>query len=307
MNQSHTPGIAFGLIIITAIASCAKHSPGISTDTAAVSHSQETPVCQASQSDLLSSELSAEHHSGVEATVSSDSIDVDRELCVVKMITQPAQMPPEWLEPRYAPFETLFLPASEYPKWESTLCYTLDKYPAGVIARNVSAVSPLAKLVIGGARLGGASVGTRIFVVVSKKDMTPQTPEMVESTLHQKIASVLAFNYPNCISWNEWDKELPDKFVRTGWGGATSATKLETTVALKEAGFLVGYATGSAELDFGVYVSKLMCGDSEIWQDYTNYSRIQSKIELTIKMLSCIDARFSKEYFRGMIVVKGNK
>jgi hypothetical protein len=176
----------------------------------------------------------------------------------------------------------------------------LLKYPEATLAGALRSVTLLSRLTVNGRAFGGYADDSDIYLVCTNKNKVLLPKQRIAKTLHHEISSVLwrahGFDFPTA----EWNQANAPDFQYQGWGALAPSEAYLATPALREQGFVIGYARAGLENDFNSYCELLFTGDPELWANQT-YPRIAKKTQLTISFLSQVDSSLDEGYFRALV------
>ncbi len=194
------------------------------------------------------------------------------------------------------------LEAGEVNRSFSILDRAMEKYPEGLLKRNLKRVYVMRRLSFYGVPYGGTNSSDTIYLANAGREMG-FTDRFLEESFHHEFSSILLRNYPSLFDRRAWLQANPPGFKYLGDGtmavrSGTASTK--ASPRLQADGFMAQYATASIEEDFNMVAEALLSGNSDFWKAVQNSPRLRQKADVAIRFYNALSGSFNETAFRSL-------
>lgn len=185
-------------------------------------------------------------------------------------------------------------------KIRTVVAEELSKYPAIVTGRYLRDVLVVDRIhVISDRRISGLYWDDKIYVAFGESEDS----SWFRGTIHHEISSILIQHNRHWIAPDNWEPLLPDGFGYSDENAILTDRPVATHPVpyYGEQGFFSAYGRTSAENDFNMLAGALFTCNTELWEYYDRYPRMQRKVDYVIDQYAELDARYTRRYFRESI------
>ncbi len=191
------------------------------------------------------------------------------------------------------------LPEAERGPCGDLVAAELQKYPAGMLKKNLQRVHVLARLEYRGVATGGTRSANVVYLVRNEKISSA----LLANNLHAEFSSILVRNHRAALEEGLWHECNPPGFEYRGSGvqavkAGQASTKLSDDLHVE--GFLNEYAKASLEEDFNSFAGRLFTGDPGLWRAVERFPAIAEKTELAIAFYTSLHPTLDRAFFEGL-------
>lgn len=201
--------------------------------------------------------------------------------------------PASWQRPDFQTRVSAVHPSQEAAALQS-LTRGQEKYPAALLAENVSQAHVVGSLSFFDTPYGGTNSKDKVYVVADGHNH-------VEKTFHHEVSSILLRKHSELLDKEAWNKLLPKGFsygsdiVQAFREGATG---MRSEAKHLRNGFVAEYSRSSLENDFNMIAENLFAGEASFWQAVDRYPKLRSKAELVMQFYQQLSPELTPAYFR---------
>jgi hypothetical protein len=194
------------------------------------------------------------------------------------------------------------IPPAEIPRSKVIIAEALNKYPSGVLRKDLANVYFVRSMRFFDTPYGGTNSTDAVYIS-NDGEKGGYTNYYLEQTFHHELSSIFFRNHTDQLDTTEWKKTNIATFnyndPENGVGSIRkNQTSQEIDTLLCQQGFLTEYSLSSMENDINTYAQNLFCPSAYFWRVADKYSRIGKKVRLLITFYHRIDPFFTEEYFR---------
>ena len=202
--------------------------------------------------------------------------------------------PPDWLKGKIN--ATATAPDSSKIGMDTTIINTaMDKYPAGMIKKELMHVYLVGKLQFSGEIFFGTNSRWDVYIASDNNNV-------VEKTFHHEFSSILLRRYSAFRFEDKWKKLSPgslnttsSKALKKGYNSPGFEPEL------LEIGYLDLYSLSNWENDFNMYAENIFAGDPAFWKIADTYSIVKEKMKLAVELYTKVNPIFTESYFRFLV------
>lgn len=202
--------------------------------------------------------------------------------------------------------KAIMIDEKELERFSYIIGSALQKYPVGLIKKNLKGIFLCKKIISYGIEYGAShSSDNNIIYLCSEGKNNGYTDVYLIDSFHHEFSHILFDQYRFPI--NEWklcnSKKFQYTYVEDGGYNAMLHEKdsIYGTVELYEQGFLSEYSKSAIEEDFAVFSGMILTEPKEFESLVKRYSRIKRKFKVWLSFYNSIDKRFTEEYVFGEI------
>lgn len=197
------------------------------------------------------------------------------------------------------------LTASEIPRCKTVMIKALEKYPAGALKNELTAVYFLKSMAFYDVGYGGTNSTDNLYLT-NDGAAKGYTSLYLEQTFHHEYSSILYRNHPTYLNETAWKNANIDGFdYNDPENGVGAIRNNESSQDLDEElcnkGFLTQYSLSGLENDINTFAQNMFSPSPGFWEIVDRFPRINKKLQLLIAFYNKIDPLFTEEYFRKLI------
>ncbi len=196
--------------------------------------------------------------------------------------------------------------AGETGRSKKIVLKALDKYPDALLKKNLKAIYFLRSMKFYNVGYGGTNSTDALYLTNDGAAMG-YSDLYLEQTLHHEFSSILYRNYFSRMDTAGWNKANPEGFDYTDPESGVGAIRKNKSsqdldTILCERGFLTQYALSGMENDINTVAQNLFSPSAGFWKTTDQFPRIREKVMLLIRFYNSINAEFTEQYFRNMVL-----
>ena len=178
----------------------------------------------------------------------------------------------------------------------------LAKYPAELLAKNLTAIYFAKNLRFYGLSYGGTNSLDSVYIA-NRGAKAGFTDRFLEAAFHHEFSSILLRNFPDEFDHQAWtDANRAGFSYHSDGTQAVRSGRADTTFRpeFHAQGFLNEYATASVEEDFNTFAEAIFLGDRKFWKAVDLWPRLHAKAMIVIRFYGRRDSNLTEEYFRSL-------
>lgn len=192
--------------------------------------------------------------------------------------------------------------APEISRCKSIITKALNKYPLGVLKRDLRCVYFLKSIRFYKVGYGGTNSTDALYLSDNGIPLG-YTDWYLEKSFHHEFSSILYRNHPEYLNETAWKKANIAGFdyndPEAGVGAIrNNKSSEEIDTALCRNGFLTQYSLSDMENDINTFAQNIFIPAEGFWEAADRYPRIKRKLDLIISFYHKINPLFTEAYFR---------
>lgn len=218
---------------------------------------------------------------------------------------RPGMFPSAWNAREISPIASSLEP-EEVNRSFAVLDRAMEKYPEGLLKRNLKKVYVVRRLSFYGVPYGGTNSSDTIYLANAGREMG-FSDRFLEESFHHEFSSILLRNYPSLFDRRAWLAANPTGFKYLGDGTMAVRSGSASTKAsprLQQDGFMAQYAMASIEEDFNMIAEALLTGNTDFWRAVRGSPRLKQKADVAIKFYNSLSGSFNETAFKALVEIQ---